>query len=118
MIDQALVWLQASPPDASIKEMSASLGLSHRRFAERFSARVGLQPKAYCRVRRFQQTVEAVAKDGSRSWSEVAAAAGYYDQSHMCLEFKRLCGLSPERLRARLSPLYCLLPEIDDSAVA
>ena len=94
-------------PFERLAEVTARSGLSHRRFIEVFRAQVGLAPKAFCRVRRFQEVLRRVqtlamnprAHDCRRrqpfEWSEVALACGYYDQAHFIHEFQGFCGLNP-----------------------
>lgn len=73
-------------------------GLSPRRFERFFQQAAGLQPKAWMRVRRFQQAVNALAAGDAPA--ELAAALGYSDQSHLIREFRAMAGLTPGRFRA------------------
>ncbi len=86
---------------ADIGAVVAETGISHRRFIESFREAVGLQPKLYCRILRFQRALH-LAAPGS-SWAEVALAAGYSDQPHLCRDFTAFAGISPGRYR-RLAP--------------
>ena len=76
-------------------------GLSPRRFIRLFSGEVGLTPKAFCRVRRFQRAVARLQGVDDVDWAGTAVACGYYDQSHMIHEFQDLAGLSPSSYLAR-----------------
>lgn len=76
-------------------------GYSHRRFLTLFHEAVGLTPKRYCRVRRFQRVLAAAGT--ARSWSALAHEAGYSDQAHFAREFRELAGVSPGVFR-RLAP--------------
>ncbi|MFN2514568.1 MAG: hypothetical protein ABR568_24560, partial [Pyrinomonadaceae bacterium] len=63
-----------------VSEVVRQTGYSHRRFIELFRRAVGLTPKLYCRVHRFQRVVERIAaRSSSESWVELAVAAGYSD---------------------------------------
>jgi AraC-like DNA-binding protein len=70
-------------------------GLSPRRFIRLFGDAVGLTPKAFCRVRRFQRAVALLHDTHDVDWAETAVACGYYDQSHMIHDFQDFAGLSP-----------------------
>ena len=70
-------------------------GLSRRRFAQLFREQVGLAPKLYCRLRRFQQVVRHATSGGDVDWADIALAGGYYDQAHMAHEFREFAGISP-----------------------
>jgi AraC-like DNA-binding protein len=76
-------------------------GLSARRFIRLFSDEVGLTPKAFCRVRRFQRTVRLLHGATAVDWAETAVACGYYDQAHMIHDFREFAGLNPTAYLAR-----------------
>jgi AraC-like DNA-binding protein len=80
-------------------------GYSHRRFIEVFRAAVGLGPKLYCRVLRFQGALDLVAARPEAALVDVALEAGYSDQPHFQREFRELAGVSPTRYRD-LSPAF------------
>lgn len=86
---------------SSISAVVAETGYSHRHFITRFCQAVGLTPKRYCRVRRFNRMLALAATQ--RSWAELALDLGYSDQAHLSREFGELAGLSPVEFR-RLSP--------------
>ena len=69
-------------------------GWSKTRLVSTFSAQVGISPKQYARVMRFSRALQQIHA-ASGSLSDVAAAAGYYDQPHMNSEFKELSGFTP-----------------------
>jgi AraC-like DNA-binding protein len=79
----------------SVLDVTRDAGLSRRRFAQLFREQVGLTPKLYCRLHRFQGVVRRVASGAAVDWADVAAAGGYCDQSHMANEFRAFSGLSP-----------------------
>ena len=89
---------------ADVREVVRQTGYSHRRFIELFSRAVGLTPKLYCRVLRFQHVVELTAAKQSASWIDVALAAGYSDQSHFNRQFREFAGVTPGEYD-ELSPL-------------
>jgi AraC-like DNA-binding protein len=80
-------------------------GYSHRRFLALFRRSVGLTPKLYCRVLRFQRVLARLEKQPEASWVDVALDAGYSDQPHFNHEFREFTGLSPSRYR-RLAPVW------------
>jgi AraC-like DNA-binding protein len=84
-----------------VAELAARVGLSHRRFIEIFSAQVGMPPKLFGRVRRFQRALALAAGRPAPGWGRVAIAAGYFDQSHLIREFEDLSGFSPAQLVLR-----------------
>ena len=91
--------LERFETEATIREVVAESGYSHRRFIELFRRAVGLSPKLYCRVRRFQRALGVVAANRGTSWVDLALAAGYSDQPHFNREFLEFAGISPGRYR-------------------
>ena len=75
--------------------------MSQRRFIGLFKDEIGLTPKSFCRIRRFQRTVGLLHRTEIVDWADVAPVCGYYDQSHMIHDFQDFAGLSPTDYLAR-----------------
>jgi AraC-like DNA-binding protein len=80
-------------------------GLSHRRFIALFRQTVGLPPKSWLRVQRFQQVLSALGQGSDGSLAALAADACYSDQSHFNREFLAFTGVTPQIYR-RLLPAH------------
>jgi AraC-like DNA-binding protein len=78
-----------------VRDLARQVGLSQRRFIQLFTAEVGLTPKLYGRVRRFQWARELIREATQPDWAGVAAACGFFDQSHLIRDFGEFSGLSP-----------------------
>jgi len=74
-------------------EPMRALGI--RQYRRRFEASVGIAPKMFERIRRFQK---ALASLGSLPLAELAANCGYYDQSHLIRDFRQFAGAPPSAL--------------------
>ena len=83
---------QAAP---KVREAAKNLGLSQRRFIQVFKAEVGMTPKLFSRVQRFQRTRTIIQQNRSPNWATLALDLGYFDQSHLIREFLEFSGLSP-----------------------
>jgi len=70
-------------------------GYSHRRFIQLFRQSVGISPRIYTRLLRFQRTLRYGFDQTRGRWIDVALEAGYADQSHFNREFRELTGISP-----------------------
>jgi AraC-like DNA-binding protein len=99
-IDFALDRLTRAPQDHTIAMLSERVGLSARRFTRLFSLEVGLTPKLYARIKRFEQMLRFV-KPPVPDWSELAQQCGYFDQSHLIRDCKSLSGFTPSELVSR-----------------
>ncbi len=76
------------------------LGIGRPRFVSAFRAEVGMNPKLFSRLGRFEAAVGRVRASGAPELATVAAMSGYADQSHFAREFRQLAGLSPRQYRA------------------
>ena len=90
----------AHAPDHPITALSERVGLSPRRFTRLFSLEVGLTPKLYARIRRFDGVLRLM-HEPSIDWCEVAQRCGYFDQSHLIRDCKSLSGFTPSELAQR-----------------
>jgi AraC-like DNA-binding protein len=79
----------------TIAEVTEATGLSARRFIEVFKQQVGLAPKQYCRVQRFQRVTCGLPAARDVDWADVAAEYGYCDQAHLIHDFRAISGLTP-----------------------
>lgn len=79
----------------SVGAVAKRVGLSQRRFIQVFTAHVGLTPKLFCRVLRFQRVRKVVVQATTLNWAQLALSCGYYDQSHLIHDFHEFSGLSP-----------------------
>ncbi len=79
----------------TLREVVQKTRLSQRRFIEVFAREVGMSPKLFCRVRRFQQALELVRGVVRPNWAQFAAETGFFDQSHLIHDFEHFSGLSP-----------------------
>jgi AraC-like DNA-binding protein len=91
----ALDALERVDAAVKIRDLAWRVGMSQRRFIQLFTAEVGLTPKLYGRVRRFQRARELVLKATGPDWAAVAVACGFFDQSHLIRDFGEFSGLSP-----------------------
>lgn len=99
MVLQAIGALQRDPANARIEPVQRASGCTAAQFIRRFERMVGLTPKRYARVLRFHSMLPQLVRAGPRDWAQIAVAAGYFDQSHLVHEFRRLSGLTPTAYR-------------------
>ncbi len=88
------------------------IGYSQRHFNQLFAAEVGLTPKRFLRVRRFQRVIASV-NGSSVDWAELALRCGYYDQAHFVHDFRSFCGLTPAAYLSHRTPHLNHVPVLD-----
>lgn len=84
----------------SIELLSRHVGLSARRMTRLFTLQVGLTPKLYARIKRFERVMQLMQAPGIE-WSDLAQTCGYFDQSHLIRDCKAISGYTPSELQAR-----------------
>jgi AraC-like DNA-binding protein len=101
-VAHALTCIQRVPDVGGIVRAS---GYSHRRFIALFRDAVGISPKRYQRVLRFERSLRLLLADPTAPMVDVALAAGYSDQPHFHREFREFAGISPTEYR-QTSPVW------------
>lgn len=85
-------------PDAlNIARMNAQIGYSQKHFTEMFRKSVGVNPKSYLKIMRFQKTVRTIDGSNEIDWGLIAQDCGFYDQAHFINDFKHFSGFTPEQ---------------------
>jgi AraC-like DNA-binding protein len=78
-----------------IADMIDTIGVSPRWLTQVFRAEVGLTPKRYQRIQRFQAALCRIERNKHIDWADIAFASGYFDQAHFIHDFRAFSGLSP-----------------------
>lgn len=91
----AIAAFRRDPAGARVEPVQRASGCTPAQFIRRFEQAVGLTPKRFARVQRLGLLLPQLARCGPRDWAQIAAGAGYYDQSHLIHEFRQLAGLTP-----------------------
>jgi AraC-like DNA-binding protein len=99
---QAWRMLVASGGREQIGRVATEVGWSHKHLIQRFTAQVGLTPKAAARVIRFRRAADRLGRVGAPSLARVATESGYADQAHLTRDFRSLAGVTPGDFLARL----------------
>ena len=81
----------------ALPALSRHTGFSREHLIRRFREQVGLTPKAFGNIVRFNRALD-LARGSTQSWAQIAHACGYYDQSHLVHDFQRFAGRAPGTL--------------------
>ncbi|MBN1648339.1 MAG: AraC family transcriptional regulator [Spirochaetales bacterium] len=82
--------------DPSIDLICGSLSLSARQTERLFNKLFGLTPKSFLRISRFQAALAGKNTNEGIPWSEISQDYGYFDQAHLCRDFREFTGMSPQ----------------------
>lgn len=97
----ALHYIQSERGNITVPGLAAELHYSERTIRRLFQQQLGISPKEIAGIIRFQsllhswQRQSALPDSVPRRFSDLAAAYGYYDQSHLNRAFKQYYGLTP-----------------------
>jgi AraC-like DNA-binding protein len=87
--------LIATQGQMRIDDVVERSGLSARQFQRRFAQQVGLTPKSYARLIRFDRALVMHHEMPKRPWTDILHELGYFDQAHFIREFRALLGIAP-----------------------
>lgn len=95
LISFAVHQLQHSPQFLAIRDLASIIGITQKHLISQFEKVVGLRPKSFARVSKFQRVVNLIEQQNRIDWSAIALDCGYYDQAHFIKEFYAFSGLNP-----------------------
>lgn len=77
----------------TVESIGTALNISERQFERIFRSHIGISPKRYIDLARFNFAVELLRS--TSNLTNVAHESGYYDQAHFIREFKKFTGVAP-----------------------
>ena len=100
-VDFAVDGITRDPSQTNLAKLSDRIGYSQKHLISMFKKNVGITPKTYVRVMRFQKAIAAVESSESIDWTAIALESGFYDQAHFINDFKALSGFTPREYFAK-----------------
>ncbi len=95
LITFAVHQLQNSPQFIAIRDLANTIGITQKHLISQFEKIVGLRPKSFARVCKFQKVLQLIEERSQIEWSAITYECGYYDQAHFIKEFQTFSGLNP-----------------------
>jgi AraC-like DNA-binding protein len=80
-----------------IQELNRVSGMSKRSMEQHFKEQVGLSPKTFSRIIRFNQVHKQLQSSHTMDWMDIVAQFDYFDQSHFIHEFRNFFGYTPSQ---------------------
>jgi AraC-like DNA-binding protein len=109
-----IVWatqeVEASRRPWKMGDLARALQISRKHFDVLFRDHVGMLPKRYASLVRFERLTTRLSASPARHWADLALECGFADQAHMAREVRRFSGLSPTGLRAYVANMARLCP--------
>lgn len=84
---------------STVEELAEWLGYSSRYMSKLFNKHLGMPPKQFLKIVRFNEAMKLMAEmDDNQTFANVAHEIGYHDQAHFIRDFKNICGRTPREL--------------------
>jgi AraC-like DNA-binding protein len=100
-IQHAIKYIIKQPNRLSFQRLEEHIGYSQKHFIDLFRRQVGVTPKQYLKIMRFQKAILEVETGHSINWSRLAQESGFYDQAHFIHDFKEFSGFTPNEYMHR-----------------
>lgn len=95
-IEYVLNGILNQPTYFKFQNLTDRIGYSQKHFIDLFKKQVGVTPKQYLRIIRFQKVVQELEQNASScDWSGLALQSGFYDQAHFINDFRDFSGFTP-----------------------
>jgi AraC-like DNA-binding protein len=109
-VEYAISRITSQPDRLGLQQLSDQIGYSQKHFISLFKEQVGVVPKQYLKIMRFQKAILEIEKDACTNWSQIALQNGFYDQAHFIHEFRAFSGFTPGEYVKRKSNVLNYIP--------
>ena len=106
----ALAEIISQPDQINLARVSHNIGYSQKHFIAMFRQQVGITPKAYLKIIRFQKAVGEIEQRQDVNWTNISLDCGFYDQAHFIHDFKFFSGFTPEEYVRRKNDVLNYVP--------
>lgn len=109
-IDFAVQKIIHSPHQITIEEISRKVGYSQKHLIKIFKDNVGVTPKNFLKIIRFQKVIQDISLLKRPNWMSITLESGYYDQAHFINDFKEFSGFTPNAYLKKQSEFLNYIP--------
>jgi AraC-like DNA-binding protein len=109
-VEYALTEIIRQPDQISLARMNRDIGYSQKHFIEMFKRQVGITPKAYVKIIRFQKAISEIERRQEMNWTIISQDCGFYDQAHFINDFKLFSGFTPAEYARRKNGVRNYVP--------
>jgi len=99
-------WFLSQNETYCIKKLASDCNMSLQTFEVCFTEQIGIAPKHYMRIKRFNSAVTMKLYNPGKSWTDIAYSCGYYDQAHLIKDFKGFTLLAPRNFMITIHPVF------------
>lgn len=98
LVKQACMLIDSEKGNLSMQSLAKKMFLTPRVLQYKFQEQIGLSPKLYSRIIRFNQILTELRSNQHADWQEIALNYNYFDQAHLINDFKYFSGNTPTHL--------------------
>lgn len=95
-IDYAIQEIIRQPDQINLANLNSKIGYSQKHFIAMFKRQVGITPKSFLKIMRFQKAVNQIESLSEVDWTSISNDCGFYDQAHFINDFKVFSAFTPE----------------------
>lgn len=106
LVEAGLGLMHAHPAGIRINDLLQHLHISERQFERRFRHAVGISPKSYMRVKRFNEVLRYIRSGRYETLGDIAYTLNFYDQSHLIRDIQAFSGTTPSALAEDVAAIY------------
>ena len=109
-VEYALTEIIRRPDQINLARLNQDIGYSQKHFIGMFKRQVGITPKAYLKIIRFQKAIGEIEQRQEVKWANISQDCGFYDQAHFINDFKSFSGFTPEEYLRRKNDILNYVP--------
>jgi AraC-like DNA-binding protein len=109
-VEYAVNEILRQPDQINLARVSGSIGYSQKHFIGMFRQQVGITPKAYLKIIRFQKAITEIEERKDANWANISQDCGFYDQAHFINDFKFFSGFTPGEYVRRKNDVVNYVP--------
>ncbi|NII28864.1 AraC family transcriptional regulator [Pseudoflavitalea sp. X16] len=106
IMQYAVSAIARSKGNISLKKVQMELLLTERSFERKFKEYIGISPKLFSRICRFQASLQQLKSNDYQKLSDIAFENEYSDQSHFIRAFKEFAGFSPFQYQKQVAEVF------------
>ena len=109
-VEYAVTQIIRRPDQINLARLNQNIGFSQKHLIGMFKRQVGIAPKAYLKIIRFQKAISEIEARKDVNWTNIAQDCGFYDQAHFINDFKFFSGFTPEEYVRRRNDVLNYVP--------
>ncbi len=98
------ILINAAANNETIEHLALMANMSVKTFERNFNMFVGVGPKLFAQIHRFNQVIAFKKLHPAATWSYISNKFQFYDQMHFIKEFKHFAGETPARFFRNTPP--------------